>query len=159
MSDSTNHRVRLVTTELVPDYVREADTVFNTSSQAATLLEDIAHADREHFVVLHLDVRSRVISRQTIAIGSLTMAVVHPREVFKGAILANAAAILVAHNHPSQDVGPSHEDIKITRRLENAGRILGIPVLDHLIMAADAYYSFADSDLITQPKGDTHATD
>lgn len=94
----------------------------------------IGNLDREHFVAFHLDARNRVRSFETVAIGSMVAAIVHPREVFKGAILANAAGIILAHNHPSGDTGPSPEDIAITKRLHEAGRILGIDVLDHIIV-------------------------
>jgi DNA repair protein RadC len=79
-----------------------------------------------------------------VAIGSLSAAVVHPREVFKPAILANAAAVIVAHNHPSGDPEPSQEDKLLTRKLVLAGEALGIQVLDHVILGYERYYSFKD---------------
>ncbi len=100
--------------------------------------------DREHFVVLLLDKKNKVIGINTVAIGSLSSTVVHPREVFKPAILANAAAIICAHNHPSGDPTPSPEDKATTRKLVEAGKILGIQVLDHIIVGDERAYSFAD---------------
>ena len=97
--------------------------------------EAMATLDREHFIVLHLDVRNRVISQEIISIGTLTTALVHPREVFKGAILANAAAIIGLHNHPSGDPDPSAPDLELTRRLRDAGELLGMPLHDHLVIA------------------------
>lgn len=94
----------------------------------------IADEDREHFVVLYLDVKLRVTSVERIAVGQLDGVVVHPREVFKGALLANAHAIALAHNHPSGDPSPSAEDRALTARLIAAGEMLGIQVVDHVIV-------------------------
>jgi DNA repair protein RadC len=95
------------------------------------------HAVREYFVSLMLDVKNQVIGIHTVSVGSLFAAIVSPREVFKAAILASAAAIIVAHNHPSGDVTPSPEDIQVTKTLKEAGKLLDIKVLDHLIVAED----------------------
>jgi DNA repair protein RadC len=91
-------------------------------------------ADREHFVVLLLDTRHRVIGINTVTVGVLDASLIHPREIFKPAILANAAAIILAHNHPSGDPNPSPEDRAVTRQIAAAGRLMGIPILDHLII-------------------------
>lgn len=108
---------------------------------AAIMAPEIAHLDREQFVALHLDCKNRLISREVVSIGHLTSALVHPREVFKAAILANAASIAFVHNHPSGDPEPSHEDVEITRRLAKAGEILGIAVLDHVVVARGGHVS------------------
>ena len=94
-----------------------------------------------------LDRKNTGIGINTVAVGSLTAAVVHPREVFKPALLANAAAILCAHNHPSGDPQPSAEDRALTTRLVEAGKLLGIQMLDHVIVGdgTETYYSFADA--------------
>ncbi len=89
---------------------------------------------KEHFIILLLDSRHRVLRASEISVGSLDMSIVHPRETFREAIAASAAAIIVAHNHPSGDPTPSQEDLTLTRRLIEAGKLLGIPVLDHLIV-------------------------
>ncbi len=117
-----------------------------SSTAASTLLTQyLAGADREHFVVLLLDRKNKIIGINTVSIGSLTASVVHPRECFKPAILANAAAIVCGHNHPSGDPAPSKEDRALTTRLTEAGKLLGIQVLDHIIVGDDStYYSFAD---------------
>ena len=91
-----------------------------------------------------LDGKHRVTGLNTVSIGCLQGTPVHPREVFKPAILANAAAIIVLHNHPSGDPTPSREDREITDRLRSCGEMLGVPLLDHIVMGADGYYSFAD---------------
>jgi DNA repair protein RadC len=101
-------------------------------------------------VVVLLDRKNKAIGLNTVAIGSLTGSTVSLREVFKPAILANAAALLCAHNHPSGDPQPSAEDRALTTRLVEAGKLLGIQVLDHVILGdgTDAYYSFADTGLL-----------
>jgi DNA repair protein RadC len=90
---------------------------------------------REHFVVLLLNTRHECMAVETVSIGSLNSSIVHPREVFRPAVLAAAASIIVAHNHPSGDPEPSEEDISITRRLAEVGEVLGIALLDHLVIA------------------------
>jgi DNA repair protein RadC len=117
------------------------------SSQAASILRPLfAGLDREQFVVLLLDAQHSPIGINIVSIGSLTASIVHPREAFKAAILANAAAVIVAHNHPSNSVEPSREDVELTRRLREAGELLGIRVLDSLVLGeADSLYSFVDA--------------
>jgi DNA repair protein RadC len=106
--------------------------------------------DREHFAIACIDAKHKIIGFHTIAIGTLTMALVHPREVFKTAILLSSAACALFHNHPSGDPTPSREDRELTKRLEQAGELLGIHILDHIIFGANnRYYSFADQGFIT----------
>ena len=95
----------------------------------------LRHEKREHFLVLLLNARHEVIGRETVSIGSLNASIVHPREVFKPAILASAASLVLVHNHPSSDPEPSEEDISITKRLVQCGEMIGIGVLDHVIVA------------------------
>lgn len=95
-------------------------------------------ADREYFIMLALNNKNKVICINTVSIGSLNASIVHPREVFKAAILSNASAIIVAHNHPSGDISPSKEDILTTKNLVKAGKIMGIPVLDHIIIGSES---------------------
>jgi DNA repair protein RadC len=104
-------------------------------AEAAPLLAQyIGDTDREVFAVALLTVRHRVLGLHTVSVGCLTSSLVHPREVFKPAILAGSAALLLAHNHPSGDPDPSAEDIALTRRLVSAGQLLGIEILDHVIL-------------------------
>lgn len=112
------------------------------------LARDARNLDREHFWRLDLDARNQVIGYEVISVGTLTASLVHPREVFKGAILANAAGIILAHNHPSGEARPSPEDREVTRRLTKGGALLGIPVLDHIILAGLKFYSFREQGLI-----------
>ena len=142
---------------LLPVYsiklVREREIPYSSkisSSLAAhsLLAEYLKDADREHFVVLLLDAQNQVIGLNTVAIGSLTAATVHPREVFKPAILANANAVMLCHNHPSGDLAPSEQDLTLTRLLVLAGQALGIKVVDHLIISDNTYLSFVDEKLL-----------
>jgi DNA repair protein RadC len=103
--------------------------------------EQFGQLDREMFVALLLDGKNQVLGFNVVSIGSLTAALVHPREVFKPVILANAAAIILLHNHPSGSPEPSAEDRALTERLERAGELLGIKVLDHVIVGDGAYRS------------------
>ena len=98
------------------------------------LAQYIGEADREVFVIALLTIRHRVLGLHTVSVGCLTSSLVHPREVFKPAFLAGAAALLLAHNHPSGDPEPSGEDVALTRRLASAGTLLGIDVLDHVVL-------------------------
>jgi len=100
--------------------------------------------DREEFLVLCLNAKNSVNAVNVVSVGSLSLNVVHPREVFKPAILSNASGIIVSHNHPSGDPNPSPEDRELTRRLVEAGRVMGIKVLDHLVIGEPDYYSFSD---------------
>jgi DNA repair protein RadC len=121
------------------------------AQQAAELLRQYLGAvDREHFVVILLDRKNTPIGINTVSIGSLTASVVHMRETFKAAILANAAAILCGHNHPSGDPEPSREDRVLTQRLVDAGKLLGIPLVDHVVIGdgTTASFSFADQGLL-----------
>ena len=96
---------------------------------------------REHFLVISLDTRSRLIKVSELSVGSLDSSIVHPREAFKEAISASAASIIFAHNHPSGDTTPSEDDIKLTKRLADAGELMGIEVLDHVIVCDRSYLS------------------
>ena len=116
------------------------------SRTAATLFRPCFDGlDREHFVVCGLDAKHRVIGINVVSVGSLSLSIVHPREVFKALILANAKAFICAHNHPSNDSEPSGEDIAVTQMLREAGKLLGIPLLDHVILVSDTFYSFQAS--------------
>ena len=97
--------------------------------------------DREHFWAVHLTARSVPVAIETVSIGTLTASLVHPREFFKAAIVAGAAAVICAHNHPSGNMEPSPEDLSATKRLVSVGDLVGIPVLDHLILDGAGRYS------------------
>lgn len=118
------------------------------SAVAEIIRAHIGQADREIFVVLFVNARRQVVGVNTVSVGTLSASLVHPREVFKGALLSNAAAVVVAHNHPSGDVSPSSEDREATRRLIRAGELLGVPVLDHLIIGGEGMFSFREHGLM-----------
>lgn len=111
-------------------------------------LHDVRCKPQEHFIVLYLDARDRLIYRETVSIGTLTASLVHPREVFSPAVERRAAAIIVAHNHPSGDSSPSSEDRQATRRLSQAGRLLGITLIDHVVVTKTGYFSFRGKGLL-----------
>jgi len=114
----------------------------------AMLRDHMADSPVEQFVMLLLDTRNRVIGIRTVTVGTLNASLVHPREVFGAAILANAASIIVGHCHPSGDPDPSQEDLAITARLKQAGEILGIPLLDHVILGNDHFASLKERGLL-----------
>jgi len=134
-----------------------------TSNDAANIFRTyLEGADREHFVVLLLNQKNRVIGIHTVAVGCLSSAIVHPREVFKvavadpvmkelgrRAVAGNAAAMICCHNHPSGVDTPSNEDRALTARLVAAGTLLDIPVLDHIILGEASHYSFSDAGCLT----------
>lgn len=111
-------------------------------------VKEIRESKKEHLMALYLDIRNREICREIISIGTLTANLIHPREIFEPAVKNLAANIIIIHNHPSAETEPSNEDIKITKQLVEAGKIMGIPIIDHVIVAKDKFYSFKDKGLI-----------
>ncbi|GBF34894.1 DNA repair protein RadC [Desulfocucumis palustris] len=109
---------------------------------AFLVMEEMRHLDREHFGALLLNTKNQVVARETVSIGTLNSSSVHPRELFKNAIRRSAAAIILVHNHPSGDPTPSREDIEVTRRLHEAGEIVGIEILDHIVIGDNKFTSF-----------------
>ena len=103
---------------------------------------------KEHFLVCSLDTRNKLLAIDVVSIGTLTASLVHPRELFGHAIKRHAAHIIISHNHPSGELEPSEDDLKITKRLVDAGKIMGIEVLDHLIITQNSYLSFKEKFLI-----------
>lgn len=137
-------RVRLVTVKQLRVAKKGAVLIRMPQAAARYAQEILSGEDREHFLALHLDSRHHVVSVEVVSVGTLGSSIVHPREVFKGAILANSAAVICAHNHPSGDLNPSREDHEILKRLAEAGRLLGIPVLDFLIVSDDEFWSASE---------------
>lgn len=109
------------------------------------LIEPMKFYPEEHFVTFHLDTKFQVIGYNEVSKGTVSASLVHPREVFKAALLSNSTAIICAHNHPSGIVKPSNEDIETTKTLINAGSILGVLVLDHVIIGGDELYSLREN--------------
>lgn len=121
-----------------------ASPIRSSVDAAALLAPCFKGLDREQFVVCGLNAKHHIIGLNVVSTGSLTLSIVHPREVFKPVILMNACALICAHNHPSDDPSPSAEDRTLTARLRQAGELLGITLLDHIILGEDRTYSFAD---------------
>lgn len=102
---------------------------------------------KEYFFTLHMDGKNRILCIDMVSVGSLNQSIVHPREVFKSALLSSSAGIILLHNHPSGDPTPSREDIEITRRLKEAGELLGVRVMDHIIIG-ETFISFVEKGII-----------
>ena len=136
-------RLGRASTELRP-------VIDSLEAAAAVLRPALAEKKKEHVLAMLLDNRHRLIRMSAIAVGSLSASLVHPRELFKDAIAASAAAVIVAHNHPSGDPEPSAHDLQLTARLVDAGVVLGIEVLDHLIVGADRVVSLRAAGLLSE---------
>ena len=130
--------------ENAPEWIK---TRFTCPSDIFEMFSDLQHETKEIFITLHLDNKNRIVCFDRVSVGSLNQSIVHPREVFKTACLSNAAAIILIHNHPSGDPTPSKEDIAITNRLKEAGDIMGIKILDHIIIG-ETYYSMTEKGVI-----------
>ena len=116
--------------------------VSNSEDIAKYYMERMRGLKREHLIAVFLDSKNKIIKDKVISIGTLNSSLVHPREVFKEAIKNSANAIILVHNHPSGDCGPSSEDIEITNRVKAAGEMVGIKLLDHVIVGKNDYYSY-----------------
>jgi DNA repair protein RadC len=119
----------------------ERPSVRGPADVLALLGDELRGEEREQFVVLLLDGKHRLKGRSVVSVGSLSTSIVHPREVFRPAIRAAAAAVLCVHNHPSGDPEPSQEDLAVTQRLDQAGKLLGIPLLDHVVLGDGRWVS------------------
>ena len=145
------YRIPIYQVKLVRDgsQVSDRKKVDCAGTAALILQQYLDGADREHFVVLLLDTQNQIIGIHTVTVGTLDASLVHPREVFKPAILANAASVLLAHNHPSGDPTPSAEDRSVTRQMAAAGATLGIEVLDHVVVGdMQRYCSFKETGML-----------
>ena len=111
--------------------------------------EEVRAGRKEHLLAFYLNARSQLVHQETVSIGTLSASLVHPREVFSPAVSHSAAGVIVVHNHPSGDCSPSPDDRDTTRRLCRAGEILGIPLLDHIIVAGSACFSFREHGLLS----------
>jgi DNA repair protein RadC len=118
--------------------------VIETPADALPLFSEIRDKKKEHFVVLYVNTRNQVILKEVVSIGTLNASLVNPREVFEPAVRTLAAGIILAHNHPSGEAEPSDADIAVTKRMCEAGKLMGIEVLDHIIITKGKWYSFRD---------------
>ena len=144
------HYIAVCHVRLVRDGSITADrNVIRRPEDAYAILKGyFSDLPNEHFLAILLNTKNYVIAVTPVSIGSLNASIVHPRELFQRAILANSAALIVAHNHPSGDPSPSPEDIALTRKLVEAGQLLDIPILDHVILGYGRYVSFKERGLI-----------
>ena len=133
--------------EQLPAYLATGKRV-STSSDVYQLFHYLTQETKEHFLALHLDSKNKIICIDQVSVGSLSASIIHPREVMKACMLSSCAALVLIHNHPSQDPTPSREDIEITTRLKDCCELMGIRLLDHLVLGESQYVSFADRGLI-----------
>lgn len=124
---------------------RHQSRITSPRDAAAIVVPDLRYELKEHFKLLILDTKHHVLAYETVSVGSLNASIVHPREVFLAAVKKSAAGIILVHNHPSGDPTPSQEDINITKRLMDAGEIMGIKVLDHIIVGGGNHLSLKES--------------
>jgi DNA repair protein RadC len=128
--------------------LNETVTIRKPADAADLLMEELRYLQKEHFVCLFLNTKNHVLHQETLSMGSLNASIVHPREVFRAAIKYSSASVICAHNHPSGDPTPSPEDIQLTQRLMEAGQLIGIEVLDHLVIGDRKYISLKEQGLM-----------
>ena len=133
--------------ELAQRHIKQESRV-DGAEPAVALVPELKTAAQEHLVVLSLDGANRLIAKRLVTIGTLNASLVHPREVYSDPLKDRAASIIVIHNHPSGTLEPSDADIQVTQRLKDAGKLLGINLLDHIIIAKTGYYSLKNKDLL-----------
>jgi len=121
--------------------------ILDTPERVQAIVHDLADLDRENFEVLHLDIRHRLIARETVTVGSLDRATATPRDVFAGAFTNGTKNLILVHNHPSGDASPSAQDKVLTERLRKAAALLGLSILDHVIVSTQGFYSFAQHEM------------
>lgn len=143
-------RVNIVRLKMVKEgSILYKERRIKSPEDASVLLKQfLGEVDREYFIVLCLDTKNQPTAINVCHIGSLNASIVHPREVLKPAIISNAASIIVAHNHPSNDPTPSREDIEVTKRLAEAGKVIGVELLDHVIVCSDSFVSLKEKGYI-----------
>lgn len=126
-------------------HVKRRGTVMSSPADVASyLMDEMQFLEKEYFRAILLNIKNQLISIEEISVGSLNSSIVHPREVFKPAIKRSSASVILVHNHPSGDPTPSREDIEVTLRLSEAGRIIGIEVIDHVIIGNGTYVSLKE---------------
>jgi len=127
----------LAATELIRRWIGDHDETLpaiESPHDAADQVPELRRAKKEHFLALYLNARNQLLAKETVSVGTLTANLVHPREVFQPAVAQSAAGVILVHNHPSGDPTPSPEDLTLTKRLQEAGELMGIAVLDHVIL-------------------------
>ena len=143
------NKLTVVRVKLVEDIPLYSDKIVGSPDDAIDILkEELSTYDREVFGIINLNTKNKVLNFNIVSVGTLNSAEAHPRETLKTAILSNAASFIAVHNHPSGVLEPSLEDLKTTQRLYEAGKIIGIKMLDHIIVADEETFSFAENDLM-----------
>ena len=139
-------RINVVSIKMVKEasFLYQTRQILSPNDAYEMIKEQLEGLDREQFIVSCLNTKNEPTNITVVSVGSLNKAIVHPREVFKTAILSNAASIMVFHNHPSGDTTPSDQDIQLTHRLVEAGELLGIKLLDHLIIGDGSFMSLKE---------------
>lgn len=149
--DSAKATTLLAAFELSKRALEVNDTnlpMIETAKDAVAQLSDMRELKKEHFVVLYLNAKNQIVHRETISMGTLNANLVHPREVFEPTLKYSAAQIIAAHNHPSGDPKPSEDDRDVTKRLTEAGKLMGIDVMDHVIITKNSYFSFKEEKIL-----------
>lgn len=145
--DSAKATTLLAAFELAKRALEVNDTnlpTINNAKDASAQLTDIRDLKKEHFVVLYLNAKNQLVHKEIISMGTLSANLVHPREVFEPALKHSAAQIVAAHNHPSGDPKPSEDDLEITKRLTEAGKMMGVEIMDHVIISKNGHFSFKE---------------
>lgn len=139
-------RINIVSIKMVKEssFLYQTRTISSPKDAYEMIKEQLEGLDREQFIIACLNTKNEPTNISVVSVGSLNKAIVHPREVFKTAILSNASSIMAFHNHPSGDTTPSDQDIQLTNRLYEAGELLGIKVLDHLIIGDGSFTSLKE---------------
>ena len=122
--------------------------ISSPNDAAVVMMEEMRYYKKEYFKIILLDTKNNILKVSEISIGSLNSSIVHPREVFLEAIINSSSSIILVHNHPSGESDPSHEDIALTNRLVECGKILGIKIIDHIIIGDGIFYSFKEEGLL-----------
>jgi len=149
--DSAKATTLLAAFELTKRALEVNDTnlpIINNVKDAMAHLTDIRDLKKEHFVVLYLNAKNQLVHKEIISMGTLNANLVHPREVFEPALKHSAAQVVAAHNHPSGDPKPSEDDVEITKRLTEAGKMMGVEVMDHVIVAKNGRFSFKEEKML-----------
>ena len=149
--DSAKATTLLAAFELSKRALEVNDTnlpVISDAKDAVAQLSDMRDLKKEHLVTLYLNAKNQLVHKETISMGTLNANLVHPREVFEPALKYSAAQIIVAHNHPSGDPKPSEDDLEVTKRLTEAGKMMGIELMDHVIVSKNSHFSFKEEKLL-----------
>ena len=146
MSNVASKRINIVSIKMVnvSSFLYQTCTISSPKDAYEMIKDQLQDLDREQFIIACLNTKNEPTNISVVSVGTLNKAIVHPREVFKTAILSNAASIMAFHNHPSGETTPSQQDIQLTKRLYEAGELLGIKLLDHLIIGDGSFTSLKE---------------